>query len=195
MARIEQLRKGFERLMEVIVLVLMVTLSTLIIVAVFYRRAGASLTWYDEVASVLLAWLTYYGSALAATKRAHIGFEGIVEAVPPRWGLTMLVIGEVVVIGFFAVLAWTGWEVLMILRGDTLVSLPQVPVMLTQSVIPIGAVLFIIGQLLSLPEYWRKVKAGESLNPEDQLQPPPEAEPARAVEHGARPEAERERAR
>jgi TRAP-type C4-dicarboxylate transport system permease small subunit len=194
MARIERLRKGFERLMEVVVLALMVTLSALIIVAVFYRRAGASLSWYDEVASVLLAWLTYYGSALAATKRAHIGFEGIVEAVPPRWGLTMLLIGEAVVIGFFAVLAWTGWEVLMILRGDTLVSLPQVPVMLTQSVIPIGAVLFIVGQLLSLPEYWRKVKAGESLNPEIQLDSLPEDEPGSVNGQGARPVAERERA-
>lgn len=194
MARIERLRKGFERLMEVVVLALMVTLSALIIVAVFYRRAGASLSWYDEVASVLLAWLTYYGSALAATKRAHIGFEGIVEAVPPRWGLTMLLIGEAVVIGFFAVLAWTGWEVLMILRGDTLVSLPQVPVMLTQSVIPIGAVLFIVGQLLSLPDYWRKVKAGESLNPEVQLDSPLKDEPGSVNGQGARPVAERERA-
>ena len=31
-----------------------------------YRKAGASLTWYDEIASILLAWVTYYGAALAA---------------------------------------------------------------------------------------------------------------------------------
>ena len=41
-------------------------------------RVGQSLTWYDEVASHLLAWLTFYGAALASVKRAHIGC--------PVWG-------------------------------------------------------------------------------------------------------------
>jgi hypothetical protein len=35
-----------------------------------------------------------------------------------------------------------------------LVSLPWVPQRLTQSVIPIGAVLFIIAELVTLPEVW-----------------------------------------
>ena len=39
-----------------------------------------------------------------------------------------------------------------LLGGTTLVSLPSVPMSLAQSVIPIGAVLFIAAQLLSLPE-------------------------------------------
>ena len=36
------------------------------------------------------------------------------------------------------------------------------PVQLTQSIIPIGAVLFIVAELLSLPAYWRQVAAGHS---------------------------------
>jgi len=163
---IERLRTGFEHVMKVIVAVLMVTLAVLIVTAVVFRKAGHSLSWYDEVASVLLAWLTYYGAAYAASRRAHIGFEGLVEALPPRWGLAMFLVAETIVIGFFVVLAWTGWEVLKVLEGTTLVSLPQVSVQITQSVIPIGAVLFIIGQLLSLPEHWRKLRAGLPLNPE-----------------------------
>lgn len=166
MQTIERLRVAFEFLMKVIVAILMVTLAVLIVTAVVYRKAGASLTWYDEVASVLLAWLTYYGAALAAARRAHIGFEGLVEAVPPRWGLAMFVVAEAVVIAFFALLAWTGWEVLKVLEGSTLVSLPSVSVQITQSVIPIGAALIIIGQLLSLPEQWRKLRLGLPLNPE-----------------------------
>ena len=49
------------------------------------------------------------------------------------------------------------------LEGDSLTSLPWVPVQLTQSVIPIGAVLFVICQLLSLPNYWSKTAQGISL--------------------------------
>lgn len=166
METVARLRRAFERLMEVIVVLLMVALATLIVVAVIYRKLGDSFAWYDEVASIMLAWLTYYGAALAAAKRAHIGFEGLVEGVNPRLGVVFVLIGEVVVIGFFAVLAWTGWTVLQVLAGDTLVSLTWVPVQLTQSVIPIGAGLFIIGQLLSLPEVLRKILAGEKHNAE-----------------------------
>ena len=64
----------------------------------------------------------------------------------------MVVLAEVIVIGFFALLAWYGYQVLVILEGDTMVSLPWVPTRLTQSVIPIGSALFILAQLFSLPE-------------------------------------------
>jgi TRAP-type C4-dicarboxylate transport system permease small subunit len=64
------------------------------------------------------------------------------------------------VFGFFILLAWTGWIVLQVLEGDTLVSLPQVSVQITQSVMPIGAALFVICEALSLPDHWRRVRAG-----------------------------------
>jgi TRAP-type C4-dicarboxylate transport system permease small subunit len=190
---VDRLRRYFERLLEAIVVVIVLALALLIIVAVIFRLLGNSFSFYDEVASVLLAWLTYYGAALAATKRAHIGFEGIVEAVPVRWGLALVLFAEAVVIAFFVVLAWTGWQVLMVLAGDTLVSLPEISVQLTQSVMPIGAVLFIIGQLLSLPEVWRRVRAGEKLHAEP-VEPVP-VEPTEIVSDEIRRLHDRERGR
>ncbi len=153
-------RALYERLLEGVVVVLMVTLTTVVVAAVLYRKLGASLSWYDEVASILLAWLTYYGAALAALKRAHIGFEGMVDAARPQWRLVFLAFSEVCVLAFFLLLAWVGMAVLEALEGDTLVSLPWVPVQLTQSVIPIGAALFILGQLLSLPEVLARARGG-----------------------------------
>ena len=72
-------------------------------------------------------------------------------------------IAEVIVLGFFVILAWTGWQMVQVLEGDRLVSLTWVPVQLTQSVIPIGGVLFVLCELLSLPEYLRITAAGMSL--------------------------------
>ncbi len=135
-------------------------LAVIILYAVACRKLGFSLVWYDEVASVMLAWLTYYGAALAALKRAHIGFPGMVNTMPVRWRVPAVWFGEICVIGFFALLSWFGLQVLMILQGDTLVSLPWVPTRFTQSVIPIGGVLFIIAQLLSLPEVLRQARSG-----------------------------------
>ncbi|MBE0608946.1 MAG: TRAP transporter small permease [Dehalococcoidia bacterium] len=134
-----------------------------VIIAVFARKFGASLVWYDEVASVLLAWVTYYGAALAALKRRHIGFDGVLLRLPLGARMAAVVISEVLVLGFFVLLAWTGFEVLAVVGGDHLISLPWVPITLTQSVIPIGAILFIICELVSLPEYWRAMRSGSSL--------------------------------
>jgi TRAP-type C4-dicarboxylate transport system permease small subunit len=147
-----RLRARFERLLEAMVIALMVTLSVEVVAGVVFRMLGQSLSWYDEVASILLAWLTYYGAALAALKRAHIGFPGLVRGLDPRWRVPAVLVGEFAVIAFFGLLAWVGIEVLGVLATDHLVSLPEVSVAWTQSVIPIGAVLFIAAQLLNLPD-------------------------------------------
>ena len=70
------------RLLEWLVILLMVVLTAVVIVAVLFRIAGNSFSWYDEVASVQLAWITYYGAGLAALKRKHIGFDGVLLALP-----------------------------------------------------------------------------------------------------------------
>jgi TRAP-type C4-dicarboxylate transport system permease small subunit len=130
----------------------MAAIALVVVVGVGFRKAGASLVWYDEVASILLAWLTYYGAALAALHRAHIGMPTLVDRLHDPARKVVVLIGEILTISFFGVLAFAGVRVLSVLGGTTLVSLPSVPMSLAQSVIPIGAVLFIIAQLLSLPE-------------------------------------------
>lgn len=160
MAMLARLERWFEGLLEAIVMLLTSGLAIVVLLAVIYRKAGHSLVWYDEVASVMLAWLTYYGAALAALKRAHIGFPGLVEALPIHWRIAAIWFGEIIVVGFFGLMAWVGWEVLIVLEGDYLVSLPDVPSTLTQSVIPIGGALFIVAQLLSLPRALDEARRG-----------------------------------
>ena len=93
-------------------------------------------------------------------------FNHMVRVHDVRANLTAPFIGfflGVHLIFFFVLLAWAGFKVLSILQGMNLVSLPWVPIAFTQSVIPIGAVLFIICQLLSFPNYWSKTIRGISL--------------------------------
>jgi TRAP-type C4-dicarboxylate transport system permease small subunit len=156
-------RKYFNLMLEWIVIALMIILALIVVVAVIYRKAGASLSWYDEVASVLLAWLTYYGSALAAINRDHIGFNGIINAMRPSLRIPILIVGEVLIIGFFVLLTWVGIDVLKVLGDYSLTSLTWVPTRLTQSVIPIGAVLFIIAELMSLPVLFQMAKTADGL--------------------------------
>ncbi|MCB1519951.1 MAG: TRAP transporter small permease subunit [Hyphomicrobiaceae bacterium] len=153
----------FGKLIEITLILLMVGLTIVVLVAVAYRLAGNSLSWYDEIASILLAWITYYGSALAALRRGHIGFDSVLLALPRTMRIAGALVAEVIVIGFMALMTWAGLRVLSVLEGEALVSLTWMPVQLTQSVIPIGAALFIVAELLSLPDYLRSVAEGHSL--------------------------------
>jgi len=155
--------KVLQSLLEWMLIVLMVGLTAIVVIAVIYRKFDASLSWYDEVASIALAWITYYGGALAVLKRKHIGFDSVLLAVPMPVRMWLAYFAEAVFLAFFILLAWAGWEVLMVLEGDNLVSLTWMPVQFTQSVIPIGAVLFILCECLAMPDYLRMVAAGESL--------------------------------
>lgn len=155
-------RNGFERLLEGIVIVLMLAMFFVIVAGVTFRKMGASLEWYDEVAEILLAWLTYYGAAYAALKRSHIGVPSLVCMAPLPWRKVFFFIAEGAVFVFFLILAWIGARILPVLEFDFLTTIPEISTMYTQSVIPIGAVLFMIAEALSLPEAWRKTVTLES---------------------------------
>ncbi len=169
------IRRLYERVLEAIVLVLMVALTILVIFGAAFRYLGSALTWYDEIASIGLVWLTYYGSALAALRGAHIGVPGLVNALPPRFRLVAIVIAEAVVLIFFVLLAVYGTLVLIVLQGEHLVTLPEVSTQLTQSAIPIGASLFVVAELLRLPDVLRASRGSGFVD----------TETLEAISHGA----------
>lgn len=129
---------------------LMASLTLLVVVGVAFRKSGTALVWYDEVASILLAWLTYYGASYAALKRGHIGFPTVVRHLPLGVRRVTDAASRIIVIGFFMLAAWAGWRVLQVLQGTYLISVPWMPAQVAQSVIPIGAVLFVIAELLNM---------------------------------------------
>jgi TRAP-type C4-dicarboxylate transport system permease small subunit len=174
---LQTLRKGFERLLETIVIALVIGLTAIVIAGFVFRYIGQSLVWYDESASVGLVWLTYYGSALAALKGSHIGVPGLVNALPPQLRVVAVIFAEACVFLFFAVLAVTGFQVLTVLTGDYMVSLPWMPLWFTQSAIPIGAILFIIAEALRLPQLMRDARGKGFVD----------AELLEAMAHGAPP--------
>ncbi len=147
-----KLRHGLETALEIITALIVASLTALIVLGTVYRYMGAALSWYDEVASIGLVWMTYFGSALAALKGAHIGIPGLVNAMPPKYRVPATIFAEACVFVFFGLLAYAGLQVLVSLEGMTLVSLPNVSVQLTQSIIPLGAILFMIAEALRLPE-------------------------------------------
>ncbi|MEX2163725.1 MAG: TRAP transporter small permease [Sulfuricaulis sp.] len=155
---LQAFRRGYERFLEWICIALMAALAAEVVAGVVFRYSGHSLVWYDEVATILLAWVTFYGAALAVLKHAHMGVPEVVRMLPRGPRVAAAVVAQLCTLAFFVLLAWVGYSILEILATDRLVSLPDVPVALANSVIPISAVLFVVGQLLVLPEVLREAR-------------------------------------
>jgi TRAP-type C4-dicarboxylate transport system permease small subunit len=151
-------RRRYGAVLEVVVMALVIGLALEVTLGIVFRAIGKSLTWYDEVASVMLAWLTFYGSALASVKRAHISCPEVVEQAPPRARRAIAVVAQLLVIAFFALLGWIGASILPIIASETLVSVP-VSMAVVQSVIPVSCVLILIAEALHLVVLLRPAEA------------------------------------
>ena len=162
------LRRRYERLLEWIAIVLMAALAIEVTAGVIFRYAGYSLVWYDEVATILLAWVTFYGSALAVLKHGHMGVPEIVKMMPRGPRVAVTIFAQAATIAFYVLLAWTGVTILDILASDRLVSLPWISVAVSNSVIPISAVLIVIAQVLVFPELLDEARRGD-LNKAEEL--------------------------
>ncbi len=87
----------------------MAALAAEVVAGVVFRYSGHSLVWYDEVATILLAWVTFYGAALAVLKHAHMGVPEVVRMLPPGPRVAATVVAQLCTLAFFVLLAWVGY--------------------------------------------------------------------------------------
>ncbi len=158
----------FQRLIALVewwaafLLALMVVVVSL---GVFFRYVvNASLVWYDEFASYLLVWLTFYGVVVASYRQRHIGFEMVVDRLQPTARRVVDFIGETCILGFQVVLFYYGWFLTRRMGDETTVSLEWVKIGWVYSVLPItgGLMLLIslrrLARIVSGPEYAREAR-------------------------------------
>lgn len=160
MAMLARAKRVLDAVLQVATISLLLGLAALVIAAVGFRKAGASLVWYDEFASVLLAWLTFLGAALAVLRHAHLSFPGVMYRLRLPWRLACFALSKMISLGFWGTVAVTGTQALELMVGDALVTIPWLPMPLVQGVLPVAAVLIIVAELLDLPEGLARVRRG-----------------------------------
>jgi TRAP-type C4-dicarboxylate transport system permease small subunit len=158
---LQRFRERYARLLEWIVGALMVVLALEVTLGVVFRALGHALIWYDEIASHLLAWLTFYGAALASVRRAHIGCPEVVERLPWPARRALNIVAQFVVIAFFVLVGAVGVMVLPVLATDYLVSVP-IPMSIVQSVTPISAALIVVAEATYLIELVKQQRPSQS---------------------------------
>jgi TRAP-type C4-dicarboxylate transport system permease small subunit len=143
--------RGMMTLVETWVMGLLVAMVLVVTLGVFYRYVlNASLIWYDEFASYLLVWLTFYGGVVAAYRRRHIAFETLVERLGPAGRRSMAIAAEGCILGFQGILLYYGWVLARAIGAETAVSLEWVRMGWIYSVLPISGGLMLLISLVDL---------------------------------------------
>ena len=147
----ERLFRKFIDLMEWWAVLLLFLMVAVVCFGVFFRYAlKSSLIWYDEFASYLLVWLTFYGAVVASYRRRHIGFEVVLNKFRPETRRIFDFISELFVLGFQIVLFYYGWQLVEKMGADTAISLPWVKMAWIYSVLPITGGLMLIISVMRL---------------------------------------------
>jgi TRAP-type C4-dicarboxylate transport system permease small subunit len=112
---------------------------------------SASIGGADELAGYALALGTSWALAAALVERAHIRIDSLYVLFPRRLRFALDVVGLVLLLAFFGLIAWHGYSVVeqSWTAGSRSQSALQTPVVLPQSIWLLGLVVFLaIGILL-----------------------------------------------
>lgn len=148
------LRKGLTRILQWVVIVLMAVLVLDVIWGVISRYAfGQQAKWSEELARLLLIWVSLFGASVAFGMKAHLGLDYFAEKLHADAKKLNAILGAGIALAFaiivFLVGGWTLMQKTMA-SGQQMVALPF-PMWLKYAALPLSGVfmvVFLLEQLL-----------------------------------------------
>ena len=153
---LQKTKAGFIRSLEVLLMVMVAALTLTVLWGVFTRFClGSQAEYTDELARVLLVWVSMVGAALAFGVKAHLGVDFFVNKLHPEARKTLSVLVQAVTaVLAVAVFIVGGWGLAMGQMGQQLPTLPLSRGLVYIS-IPLGCVLICLFALENLVEIIR----------------------------------------
>lgn len=107
----QKVRNGFVRTLEILLMVLVAAMTLTVLWGVFTRFVlGHQAQYTDELARLLLVWVSMIGAALAFGGKAHLGVDFFVNLLHPEARKTVsLLVQAVIVILAVTVFIRGGW--------------------------------------------------------------------------------------
>ncbi len=121
----ERALKGLELLLRWYLVALMALVVILTFVQVVARYVMASpFTGTDNLARIVLAWMTFIGAAVATGQGKNIRIETFEKYMSPRVIKALGVVFDVVLIVLLAMLVIKGWQVTLIGSNQMIIATP-----------------------------------------------------------------------
>lgn len=148
------LKKGLTHILRWVVIVLMSLLVLDVIWGVVSRYAfGQQAKWSEELARLLLIWVSLFGASLAFSMKAHLGLDYFSEKLHPEARKLNAILSGGIALAFgiivFLIGGWTLMQNTME-SGQQMVALPF-PMWLKYAALPVSGVFmvfFLVEQLL-----------------------------------------------
>lgn len=113
---------------------------------------NATPTWVEQVALLLVMLIAFLGAAVGVHENTHLSVSVLRTAVPPRVRLVFVIVTDLAMAGFGALMLWYGAQ-LTIFKWGSLIPLIQLPEGLRSLPLTIGGgliLLFSVGHLIRL---------------------------------------------
>jgi len=130
--------KTLDKIAKVIIITLMASMSIIAFTAVFFRFVlNNPLSWSEEAARYMMAWVTFMGAGLAMGQKRHIGVTILVSRLSRRIRLAVNTFAEVIIACFMAILIWQGLKLVWELRTQVSPAM-HFPMIIPYLCIPVG---------------------------------------------------------
>jgi TRAP-type C4-dicarboxylate transport system permease small subunit len=158
----EALERAFVALNRWALIVLLAAMACIVFANVTLRYlTNDSLVWAEEVARYLMVWLTFLGAGQVLRFGGHIAIENLHDVLPGRVGIALRGLLVIVLLGFFATMAWQGAMYTSLTRFQTTAA-TGISFAWVYMAIPIGCTLLAIHLLLIARRYVIERSAMES---------------------------------
>ncbi len=125
MIALQNMRQGLVRALEGLVMSMVALLTLTVLWGVFTRFVmGHQAQYTDELARLLLVWVSMIGAALAFGEKAHLGVDFFVNHLHPDARKTLSIAVQVIIVALaFTVFIAGGWSLSMAQMGQELPTL------------------------------------------------------------------------
>jgi TRAP-type C4-dicarboxylate transport system permease small subunit len=143
--------KAIDRVIDGVLAALLVSTTLIVALGVFFRYIlNDSLGWTDEISGYALGWISFIGAYSCFRKSSHLGFDVLLESLPPTAQLALKWLIGIMLSVFFLVMAWYSWHVIRVVGSSYIRSL-DIPRGVFLAVLPISFILMTLAVLNGLP--------------------------------------------
>jgi TRAP-type C4-dicarboxylate transport system permease small subunit len=146
----------FNKAMLYLTGVMLLVMSVVIAYQVFSRFIlGASLSWSEELARYLMAWLVFLGAAIAIRKSELIGVEALVSVASDNIKKVLKLLVYLVCFGFSIFLIVKGFEILDVVKNQRSPAM-RIPMTWVYAAIPVCGIIMALNSIVVTIELFRK---------------------------------------
>lgn len=157
------MKKTLDRVIDFLLAMILASMAVIVFMQVFFRYAlNSPLSWPEEVARLMIVWLTFLGGYMALREKKHIGFSLLVQKLSPQAQQIVAIAGQVLIILFLLVMIKEG-----VLFAQKFANVPmpytQFPIgKVAYTVFPISGVLMLLQMVQDLSEALSALKHKKS---------------------------------